>query len=587
MQNEKEKEKIKEDEKINKIKNERIKIPIPKYNSFNNNKQSKEKKLTDNIEDISNENKILSSTFFKKYKPLKIIGAGTFSVVYEGINIKNNERIALKIEQKNSKIPLLEKEAFSIFHLQGYGIIKFISFGHNSDFNILVEPLCGKSLYNLYLENKKSFNLKDICLIAIQCLDRLEHIHSKGYIHGDIKPENFLIGINDPRIIYIIDFGLSKKYRSDRTGNHINFAITKKMSGTARYASTNSLRGVEISRRDDLESLAYMIIYFILKKLPWQGVKANSQKNRYKKIYYMKKKFCEEENFKELPIEIQNFYKTIKKLSFEEDPNYIILRGYFKELLTRNKLKEDGNFSWINDKSLVDTKIETNLRKRKSNSQKRLMDKLMKNSTNDDKNINEKELIINPKKKKMPKNISINSEYIYNSNNKEIKSINEAIVDVGEYSDNEEEKINNFLKPKIRNSSNENIKNSKKESFNKEIIFNNFNTNKNYIFNKNITTSNNQKDIYHYEVKKYTSFNQKNTKNKEELKNDLNKGNKNNYRRCNIGYNYIINERKNIIKKEENINLNIENKNNDNNKKNFSPVINNRRSKSGEKCLIQ
>ena len=577
-----EKEKIKEEENTNKTKKEKKKIPIPKYNSFNNSKQSQDKKNTKNIEDISNENKILSSIFFKKYKPLKIIGAGTFSVVYEGININNKEKVALKIEQKNAEISLLEKEAFSIFYLQGFGIIKFISFGHNTDFNILVEPLLGKSLYNLYLDNKKSFNLKDICLIGIQCLDRLEHIHSKGFIHGDIKPENFLIGLNDPRIIYIIDFGLSKKYRSDRTGKHINFKVTKRMSGTARYASTNSLRGVEISRRDDLESLAYMIIYFIMKKLPWQGVKANSQKNRYKKIYYMKKKFCEEENFKDLPIEIQNFYKTIKKLSFEEDPNYIILKGFFRELLNINNFQEDGNFSWINDKSIIEAKIETNLRKRKSNSQKRLMDKLIKNSTDGERINSGNELVINPKKNRLSKNIVINNDYIYSSNNKEIKSINEAIVDVGEYSDNDEEKINNFLKlKKIRNSSNENIK--------KQTFYTNFNSNDNCISNK--IKTNNEKNIYHNKIKKYTSFNQNNAKKKEESNdNNINNNHIKNYKRCNVGKNYIINERKNLMKKEENekidINIQSKNKNADKENNNFSH-LNKRRSKSGEKCLIQ
>ena len=577
-----EKEKIKEEEKTNKTKKEKKKIPIPKYNSFNNSKQSQDKKNNKNIEDISNENKILSSIFFKKYKPLKIIGAGTFSVVYEGININNKEKVALKIEQKNAEISLLEKEAFSIFYLQGFGIIKFISFGHNTDFNILVEPLLGKSLYNLYLDNKKSFNLKDICLIGIQCLDRLEHIHSKGFIHGDIKPENFLIGLNDPRIIYIIDFGLSKKYRSDRTGKHINFKVTKRMSGTARYASTNSLRGVEISRRDDLESLAYMIIYFIMKKLPWQGVKANSQKNRYKKIYYMKKKFCEEENFKDLPIEIQNFYKTIKKLSFEEDPNYIILKGFFRELLNINNFQEDGNFSWINDKSIIEAKIETNLRKRKSNSQKRLMDKLIKNSTDGERINSGNELVINPKKNRLSKNIVINNDYIYSSNNKEIKSINEAIVDVGEYSDNDEEKINNFLKlKKIRNSSNENIK--------KQTFYTNFNSNDNCISNK--IKTNNEKNIYHNKIKKYTSFNQNNAKKKEESNdNNINNNHIKNYKRCNVGKNYIINERKNLMKKEENekidINIQSKNKNADKENNNFSH-LNKKRSKSGEKCLIQ
>ena len=191
MQNKKEKEN--EEEKNNKNNMKRQKIPIPKYNSFNKKTPNKESNETNNNNNILESDQILSSIFFKKYKPLKIIGEGTFSTVYEGVNIIDKSKAALKIENKDSKISLLKEEAISIFNLQGYGIIKFISFGHSKNYNILVEPLLGKSLYSLYLEGKKSFTLKDICLIAIQCLERLEFIHSKGYIHGDIKPENFLI----------------------------------------------------------------------------------------------------------------------------------------------------------------------------------------------------------------------------------------------------------------------------------------------------------------------------------------------------------------------------------------------------------
>ena len=607
MKNEKEKSN-EEEEKANKnniIKNQ---IPIPKYKSFNDKKANKENKVENDLSNISLDEKILSLIFFKKYKPLKILGAGTFSIVYEGINKIDNSKVALKIENKNSKVCLLKEEAISIFNLQGYGIIKFISFGHSKDYNILVEPLLGKSLYALYLESKKSFTIKDICLISLQCLDRIEYIHSKGYIHGDIKPENFLIGLNDPRIIYIIDFGLSKKYRSDRTGNHIQFCITKKMFGTARYASTNSLRGVQISRRDDLESLFYMILYFIMKKLPWQGVKANSQQNRYKKIYYMKKKLSENEFFKELPIEIQNFYKSIKKLNFEEEPDYILLKGYLKDLLKNNNYIEDKNFSWINDKSFLETKIETNLRKRKSNSLKRLMDKLTKNNSTSKDRINE-ENRINPinlyKKNSIKKNLTIKNDFIYSSNNKEIKSINEAIIDVGDFSDNEEEdKIKKLLKKNSKGIKSNNSDIKHKELINKEIngdniIMKEFNRNINSFINRINENENDNENIKYnknHEIKKYTSFNQRNTITRNEANKNLGKENKNDYYRCNIGKNYIINENKinlncknnnNIEGKNKDIEINFENINQ--NKKVYKSVPKklNKRSKSGEKCLIQ
>ena len=192
-----------EEEKSIKENQERHKIPLPKYQSFNIKEKNKENQNLYYLNSIKNDEKILSSLFFKKYKAIKLIGEGTFSLVYEGINIKDKNKVALKIEQKDEKISLLKEEALTIFKLQGYGIIKFISFGHTKDFNILIEPLLGKSLYNLYLETKKSFTLKDICYISIQCLDRIEHIHSKGYIHGDIKPENFVMGINNPNRFWI------------------------------------------------------------------------------------------------------------------------------------------------------------------------------------------------------------------------------------------------------------------------------------------------------------------------------------------------------------------------------------------------
>ena len=593
------------------------KIPIPKHNSFTTKKNLKIKQELSNnnnkviIPEPNSEldKKILSLIFFKKYKPIKLLGAGTFSVVYEGINIKDNSKVALKLEEKNINKSLLKSEALNIFALQGFGIIKFISFGHSKDYNVLVEPLLGESLYSLYLQLKKNFTLKDICLIGIQTIERIEYIHSKGYLHGDIKPENFVIGNNDQRIIYIIDFGLSKKYRSDRTGNHIQFCITKKMNGTARYASTNSLRGVEISRRDDLECLAYMIIYFIMKKLPWQGVKANSLQNRYKKIYYMKKKLIYDENFKQLPKEIQEFYNDIKKLKFEEKPNYVKLKGYFYILLKKNGFEADNNFSWINRDHLINTKEIININERKSNSQKRLMDKLLKNSNKLKKEKKEEEIKHNIKivktsskfkfcNKQYSQNNIINNEYGYtnSNNNKDIKSINEAIdIDVGDFSENEEEnnKNNNYIYEKKLRKYNSDIKN-KKQLYRNEIKKNDLNyvdkIKKKYEIDINNKKEENKNDKYidNVEIKNYISFNQN-------IKKENNKENidvKDNFRRCNINKNYLINDFKSnknnqnkiIIGKE---NINIENINNNNNQKEKELNKKIKRSKSGEKCIIQ
>ena len=310
---------------------------------------------------------ILTSIFFKKYKVIKQIGQGSFSNIYEGENIKTGEKVGIKIEQKNkNKNEFLHRESCFLYSLKDcVGIPKIISFGETKYYNILIEPLLGENLYNLFIQNKNNFTLKDICLIALQCINRLESIHSKGIIHCDIKPENFIVGRKDKRIIYLIDFGLSKKYRSDKTKNHITFSITKTLTGTARYASMNALSGIQLSRRDDLESLSYIILYFLTKKLPWQGITGNTLAGRYKKIYFKKLELEKWEKFKMLPIQIQNFIRYCRNLKFKQDPDYRIMKKYFYELMEEYEIKDDADFSWITDKSIIGSKLPGKKKRKK------------------------------------------------------------------------------------------------------------------------------------------------------------------------------------------------------------------------------
>ena len=252
-----------------------------------------------------------NSSIFKKYKVKKKLGDGAFGVVFSGICIENNELVAIKVEPRKLVKPLLESEAYFLYSLKGNGIPEVLSFGRTRHYNILVEPLLGKSLFDIFNERRKRLPLADICLISLQIIERIHWVHSKYIIHRDIKPDNFLIGKKDPHIIYLIDFGLSKKYRSSQSGKHIKFSFTGKLTGTVRFASANALRGGEQSRRDDLESIGYMIIYFMRGKLPWQNITGNKKMERYLKIYKMKKNIKPEQLCKSLPQQMTEYMRYV------------------------------------------------------------------------------------------------------------------------------------------------------------------------------------------------------------------------------------------------------------------------------------
>ena len=239
---------------------------------------------------------------FNKYKVKNFKESSKLCWTFQGVNVKNNEPIFIKIEKKNLKYNFLESEAYCLINLKGFGIPRIISYGKIGIYNILVEELLGKSLYELWwLRNKKEKSiLKNVCMVALQALDRLEYIHSKNYIHRDIKPQNFVNGRKDPNIIYIIDFGFSHQYKSSRTGKHIKFKSKNLTMGSLSYLSINANIGYEASRRDDLESLGYMLIFLAKENLPWLTIEDLKVNNiiKFKKIYNLKKttsveKLCE------------------------------------------------------------------------------------------------------------------------------------------------------------------------------------------------------------------------------------------------------------------------------------------------------
>jgi len=178
-------------------------------------------------------------------------------------------------------------------------------------------------------------------------LSSSRYVHTKSFIHRDVKPDNFLIGLGKRQhIIHIIDFGLAKKYRDPRTHQHIPYRENKNLTGTARYASINTHIGIEQSRRDDLESLGYVLMYFIRGSLPWQGLKANTKKQKYERIMDKKMSTSTEQLCKGYPSEFRSYFEYCRSLRFEDRPDYAYLKRLFKELFYRKGFQYDNMFDW-------------------------------------------------------------------------------------------------------------------------------------------------------------------------------------------------------------------------------------------------
>jgi serine/threonine protein kinase len=194
--------------------------------------------------------------------------------------------VAIKLESTQSKHPQLQYESRLYKLLEGgVGVPHIQWFGVEGDYNVMVMELLGPSLEDLFNFCSRKFTVKTVLLLADQLISRVEYVHSKSFLHRDIKPDNFMMGLaKRGNQVFIIDFGLAKKYRDPRTHTHIPYRENKNLTGTARYASINTHLGIEQSRRDDLESLGYVLMYFNRGSLPWQGLKAQTKKQKYERI---------------------------------------------------------------------------------------------------------------------------------------------------------------------------------------------------------------------------------------------------------------------------------------------------------------
>lgn len=283
-----------------------------------------------------------------KYKLLRKIGSGSFGDIYQGVNITNGEEVAVKLEPQKARHPQLLYESKLYKILQGgVGIPKFRWFGQERDYNVLVIDLLGPSLEDLFNFCSRKFSMKTILMLADQMIGRLEYFHNKNFIHRDIKPDNFLMGISKScNKLYIIDFGLAKKFRDSRSKQHIPYREDKNLTGTARYASINAHLGIEQSRRDDMESLGYVLMYFTRSSLPWQGLKAATKKQKYEKISEKKMSTPVEVLCKGCPAEFAMYLNYCRGLRFEEAPDYMYLRQLYRILFRTLNHQYDYTFDW-------------------------------------------------------------------------------------------------------------------------------------------------------------------------------------------------------------------------------------------------
>ena len=299
----------------------------------------------------------LGQIIFNKYKIIKRLGRGSFGHIY--LVEYQDKLYAMKLENTKNGYYILDKEIYLMIHLYGPRIPYAKSFGQCGYYNVLVMELLGKSLEDIKLMlPSKKMTIPCVCKLSYQMLQILEYIHRKSFLHRDVKPDNFIMGIGpNSHLLYMIDFGFAKTYRDPTTLAHHPMQKGAGITGTARFASINTLSGYTQSRRDDLESLGYVIVYIAKGTLPWANIKCDNKDALYNRILETKIQTTPENLCSGLPAQFEEYIKYIRGMSYEQEPNYKYLRNLF--LITLQNLGGKMDFSYDWDNRINDININT------------------------------------------------------------------------------------------------------------------------------------------------------------------------------------------------------------------------------------